>query len=181
MSKPDILVPGAHIVSDLAPGSDFASLCPDCIRDGEYFQVGGTSMAAGIASGAAADLIDAHPDWTPDQVKGALVKTQRDVAGARSEVNLQAAIDAGPRKQNANGGLTPSTLIDPATGSIDPTRASWTRASWTRASWTDAADPLRASWTRASWTCSCGGNLGGTVDPTRASWTRASWTTSFEK
>ena len=58
-------------------------------------------------------------------------------------------------------GLTPNPLVDPATGAID-----YTRASWSRASWSDAADPLRASWSRASWS--------------RASWSRASWSATPE-
>jgi serine protease AprX len=58
-SKPDVLAPGSHIVTTLAPGSSFASDCPSCIVGGAYFQLSGTSLAAPIVSGIAADLLAA--------------------------------------------------------------------------------------------------------------------------
>jgi serine protease AprX len=188
IAKPDVLAPGAHMVSTLAPGSEFAGLCPSCVVDGEYFKVGGTSMAAAVASGAAALVIQANPSWTPDQVKGALVKKSRPVHSPRPVVGPPDLVDKhdkhpteavtttstieggeiavdkvlnGGTVDGANAGLQPSTLIDPATGGID-----FTRASWSRASWSQAADVLRASWSRASWS--------------RASWSRASWSATAE-
>lgn len=40
-----------------------------------YFELSGTSMATGVVSGAVADLLQAHPVLTPDQVKARLMKT----------------------------------------------------------------------------------------------------------
>jgi hypothetical protein len=73
-------------------------------------------------------------------------------------------------------GLVPSWFIDPATGSIDETRASWGRASWK-----DAVDQLRASWGAASWAAVQPLTAAGTVDASwaRASWGRASWKAFF--
>ena len=67
--KPDVLAPGAHLVSTLSPGSAYESLCPACVIDGSYFKVSGTSMAAGVVSGAVADIVQAKPelDAGPDQ------------------------------------------------------------------------------------------------------------------
>ena len=62
VAKPDLLAPGAHIAAPLAPESDFAALCPSCVVDGRYFRVGGTSMAAPIVAGIAADLLSVPPD-----------------------------------------------------------------------------------------------------------------------
>ena len=42
------------------------------VADG-YMWMSGTSFAAPIVSGAAATVLSRHPDWTPDQVKGALM------------------------------------------------------------------------------------------------------------
>jgi hypothetical protein len=86
-----------------------------------------------------------------------------DVVGG--EASLDKVLNT-PITTTANFGLTPNDLIDPDTGQID-----YTRASWSRASWSQAADPLRASWSRASWSAtpqSC-------TDFERASWSRASW------
>ncbi len=82
-AKPDVLAPGARMVSTIPAGSDYTELCPTCVVDGQYFQVGGTSMSAAVVSGAAANLIQARPSWTPDQIKTQLVK--RTSAGLRAE------------------------------------------------------------------------------------------------
>jgi serine protease AprX len=184
IAKPDVVAPGAHIVSVLAPGSVFETACPSCIVNQRYIRAGGTSMAAPVVAGVAADIIQKHPDWSPNQVKGALVSTARPLKRAGlsyREIDGDKAKDAG--KAPANGGLTPNTLVNPATGEID-----YDRASWSRASWSEAAGALRASWSRASWSCVCAPDASsdGTVDPTRASWSRASWSraswsTSWEK
>jgi serine protease AprX len=174
--KPDVLAPGAHLVSLLAPDSDFARECPSCIVSGQYIRLGGTSMAAAVTSGVVADLLQLHPAWTPDQVKAVLTGTARTVSSGR-EVAADIALRADPKAYaNPNAGLTPNTLLDAATGDID-----YTRASWSRASWSNAVDPLRASWSRASWSCACSLVDSGTIDPARASWSRASWSSAWDK
>ena len=166
--KPEVLAPGARLVSTLAPGSDFQSICPDCVEDNRYFRAGGTSMSAAIVSGAAALLLEEHPDWSPAKVKGALMSTLVDVPGAGGVIDVTAALDA---NVEATVALPPSEVIDPATGLID-----WTRASFRRASFRDAGgSPLSASWSRASFRCECGFAESGEVDPTRASFRRVSF------
>jgi serine protease AprX len=185
--KPDVLAPGSRMVSTIAPGSAYLQMCPSCVTDGSYFRVGGTSMAAAVVSGAVADAIQANPGWTPAQVKAQLVNRSRPIRNwneqlvdglgtvqSRGDADVwggEASLDkvlGNPITSSANSGLTPNNLIDPATGQID-----YSRASWSRASWSDAVDPLRASWSRASWS--------------RASWSRASWSatpqscTDFER
>jgi serine protease AprX len=172
--KPEVLAPGVGLVSTLAPNSDFARQCPACIVDGRYFRAGGTSMATGVVSGAAALLIEAHPNWTPAQVKGALQATVVDVPGAGGVIDANAALDA---NATATVDLPQNTLIDPTSGLID-----WTRASFRRASFRDASGSnLSASWSRASFRCDCGFTSSGEVDPTRVSFRRVSFrkTTDF--
>jgi serine protease AprX len=163
--------------------------------DGSYFKVGGTSMAAAIVSGEVADTIQANPGWTPNQVKAQIVNRSRpvknwsaqlvdgagtvqnngdnDVMGG--EISLDKVL-GNPLTTVANSGLTPNDLLDPATGQID-----YSRASWSRASWSDAADPLRASWSRASWSRASWSRASWSATPQscsdfeRASWSRASW------
>lgn len=178
LTKPDVLAPGAHIVSTLAPGSNFADLCPTCVIDGSYFQVSGTSLSAPLVAGIAADLVAAHPDWTPDMIKGAIVNTAVSLPNGGNEVNARAADWADGSDLVANQGLTPNTLLDPGTGEID-----YSAASWSSASWSSAVDPLAASWSAASWSCvdcsSGSSSSGGGVDPTSASWSNVGWTTMW--
>jgi len=172
-TKPDVVAPGAHIVSTLAPGSAFASLCPTCVIDGEYFQASGTSMAAPIVAGIAADLIAAHPGWTPDMVKGAIVNTARPLAGGGNEVNATKAFWAGGDTLDSNGNLSPNSLIDPSSGSVDNNQAGWMESSWST-----ATGLLNASWTESSWSCNdCSSAGSGAVNPTESSWSSLGWAT----
>lgn len=167
LRKPDVLAPGARLVSTLAPGSEFAAECPSCVRDGRWFQLGGTSMAAGVVSGAVALLVEAHPDWSPDRIKGALVGTLRD-----DMIDVPAAVRA-KRSLVANVDATPSTLLDTSDASGD-----WSRISWSRISWSRAEGDLAAGWARISWSCACPqppADDEGSVDPSRISWSRISW------
>jgi serine protease AprX len=188
-AKPDLVAPGVRIAGPLAPGSDYTSLCPSCVVDGRYIRVSGTSMASPIVAGIAADVIAAHPTWTPNQVKGALtynsgkldangdpIANLRRTGDGSWEVDADAAVGATPNELVSNGGLVPSTFIDPATGLIDETRASWRRASW------KAADgSLQATWAATSWLAVDPLTTSTTADATteRASWRRASWKTFF--
>jgi len=169
-AKPEITAPGAHIVSTLAGGSAFAELCPTCVVDGSYMRLGGTSMAAPVVAGAAAVVFEAHPEWTPDQVKSTLIETGRNVDGGPDEVNTFAAVTTETPASGANNGLVPNELVDAATGEIDETRSSWGRSSWG-----NAPDGLVAGWARSSWGCVCGVADEGTVESTRSSWGAASW------
>jgi serine protease AprX len=173
LAKPDVVAPGAHIVAPLAPDSDFAQMCPACIVAGRYFRISGTSMSAPIVSGIAADLISAHPGWTPNEVKGALISTTRLTADRAREVDASRAINATAAQRVSNTGLTPSPLIDVSTGWLDPTRASWRRASWK-----SATGDLAADWGAPSFTCDCPATTA-TADTTRARWGRASWRAFF--
>jgi serine protease AprX len=150
VAKPDVLAPGAHIVSTLAAGSAFQQLCPQCVVGGDYLQISGTSMAAPVVSGAAALLLQARPELTPDQVKQLLTGT-RDAAG---EVDVAAAA-AAPAGAGANQGVVPNPqaagMLADAGSAVDPTKATWTKATWTKATWTSA--PMATGWAKATWTC----------------------------
>lgn len=169
--KPEVLAPGTSLTATVAPNSDITKMCPSCISgNGRYFRMGGTSMSAAIVSGGVALILEEHPGWTPNQVKGALMQTLFNVPGVGGEVNVHDAMHAKPVA--ANEGLEPAGIIDPTTGMID-----WSRASFRRASFRSASDSrLGASWSRASFRCNCSlTDNGDEVDPARASFRRASF------
>ena len=129
VAKPEVLAPGTGIVSTLAKGSDFTRLCEECVIDKTYFRASGTSMAAAVVSGAAALVLQAHPDWTPDQVKAALMRTSSPYL--RADLAAGTAPDAGRSAQSHRL----SSLLNPDSPEIDFDAASWRAASWRAASW----------------------------------------------
>ena len=171
IQKPDVYAPGAHIVSVLAPNSVFATNCPSCVvGDGQYIQTSGTSMAAPAISGLVADLLEIHPNWTPDQVKGDLTSSTVTENNSFQEPNaVKAALLWNPPA--ADQGLTPSSLINTATGNINYNLSSWSLSSWSR-----AKGPLRAGFALSSWSCNdCTASGGAGASPSLGSWSLGSW------
>ncbi len=176
-AKPDVMAPGAHIVSLLAPSSAFATLCPNCIIGGTYFKAGGTSMAAPVVAGATALLLQARPTLTPDQVKALFTATDRPVKGGGSAGVIdveRALLTPTTWTTGANRGLVPNLLIDSLNRSgVDIGR-------WTRSSWSTATGALAAAWARSSWSCAACATTGSAIDPQRSSWSRSSWSSTNE-
>ncbi len=173
-SKPEIVAPGAHIVSALSPKSSFASMCPSCIVSGQYIRAGGTSMSAPMVAGLVANMLEERPGLTPDQVKGILIDTARNV-GAGREAFAIPAVNA-TAGSNPNAGIAPNTVVDPATGAID-----YTRSRWSRSRWSTAPSTMGATWARSRWSCDCSKTTSGSIDPARSRWSRSRWSTSWTK
>ncbi|MFC5289493.1 S8 family serine peptidase [Actinokineospora guangxiensis] len=74
--KPEITAPGVDIVAAKAA----QGVIGDPVGD-KHVALSGTSMSAPHVAGAAAILAAQHPDWTPEQVKSALVGTAKPTAG----------------------------------------------------------------------------------------------------
>jgi serine protease AprX len=190
LAKPDLLAPGAHIVSTLAPNSYYSSACPSCVVDGNYLRIGGTSMAAAVVSGAVADILSVNPSWTPDQVKGTLMARTRPVHKAATtsgtfvdadgtiepqgttdnstirmgEIALDKVLNmaGGSPSSPADQNLTPNQFVDPATGNILDQTGSWATGSWGTGSWGTG------SWSAGTWAPAAGSYV--------APWATASYT-----
>jgi subtilisin family serine protease len=78
-AKPDVVAPGVRLVSLRSPGSFVEEHAGGTGVDATYRRGSGSSMSAAVVSGVVALVREARPEWTPDQVKSALVATAHGV------------------------------------------------------------------------------------------------------
>lgn len=126
LAKPDLVAPGKSIISVRAPGSTIDSQYPGARVGEEWFRGSGTSFSAPIVSGIVAQLLQADPTMTPDEVKYALMKSagalksagaETDSAEGSGTVRALKAYQAEPGVANAGVGRSDgSGLLDDARG-----------------------------------------------------------------
>jgi hypothetical protein len=73
----------------------------------------------------------------------------------------------------ADQGLTPSSLINAATGAVKYTLGTWSLATWSRAN-----GALRAGFAGQSYTCKTCAASGDSVNASLGTWNLATWTTT---
>jgi subtilisin family serine protease len=106
--KPDVTAPGIEILAGNTPEPVSVFGGPP----GEYFQViAGTSMSSPHAAGVAALVKAAHPDWTPGQVKSALM-TSSVQAWDSDGVTPADPFTAGAGSIRANRAFRPTLTFD---------------------------------------------------------------------
>jgi serine protease AprX len=81
--SPDVVAPGARIVSLRVPGSALDREFPGARIGTGYFRGSGTSQAAAVVSGLVARLLSAQPELVPDQVKALLTAGAVDLPDPR--------------------------------------------------------------------------------------------------
>jgi serine protease AprX len=189
-AKPEVGAPGRYLIEQVSPQASLLSDFPGNVLDPALgmIQLSGTSFAAAAVSGMAANMLGVHPTWSPDQVKGELMRSAvaLDAAAPASlgvgEVNLYRAIRSPivfSDPPNPNLGLEQFLTVAPVRSRLpvfDVRRwidvasadASWNSASWSSASWSSASWSS-ASWSSASWTSASWAS---------ASWTSASWSSA---
>jgi serine protease AprX len=178
-TKPDLAAPGRYMIGPVPPSSTLAQTRPDSIVAPGYIQLSGTSFAAPVVSGAAAYALALHPNWTPDQVKGALMLTAqlaRSAAPLSEGVGVVNAADAAAvtSPPNPNVALDQFLVADPNGGSIPVFDATaWQSAAWGSAAWGSAAWGS-AAWGSAAW----GSAAWGSTAWSAAAWGTAAWGTA---
>jgi serine protease AprX len=168
-AKPELAAPGRYLVGAVPPGSTMVAEHPERVVAPGYMWMSGTSFAAPVIAGGAAHLLSLHPQWTPDQVKGALLAkaaplqsaAESSVGVGQVKIASAASVDPPP---NPNLALNRFIVPDPAGGSLPVfDAASWIGAAASDLNW-DAASWSSASWSSASWSS--------------ASWSSASWSSA---
>ena len=140
--NPDVAAPGAHIQSLRAPGSDADINHAEGFVDNETFLGSGTSQSAAVVAGSAALLLEAHPEWTNDQVKSALMTTAVPLAGVEETLQGNGVIRvdlAAAATDLSQPNTWPLAVSGDAGALAAPTQgfaSLWTGAHWTGAHWT---------------------------------------------
>jgi serine protease AprX len=153
--KPDVLAPGNQIVSLLAPNSALLKEFPAnqvpvsaYVSNGGnanshvYFLLNGTSMATAVVSAAAADVLQAYPSLTPDQIKVLFMQTASKTFPTSSSVtdpndgtvytsyydlftvgagyiDMQAALKAAGKMRGVTGNsISPSASYNAGSGTV---------------------------------------------------------------
>lgn len=167
--KPELGAPGRYMVGAVPFASTMAAERPDRVVAPGYMWMSGTSFSAPVVAGAAAWVLGAHPEWTPDQVKGALMVTARPTSAGYAlgagEVNANLARSTW-NPPNPNAALNQFVVRDPAGGSTPVfDAAAWSQAAWSNANWSAAAWS-QAAWSQAAWNSAAWA---------QAAWAQAAW------
>jgi serine protease AprX len=177
--KPEIGAPGRYMIGPVPTSGQMYIQHADHVTSPGYMQLSGTSFAAPVVAGAAAMLIGQHPDWTPDQVKGALMLT----ATPQKLVQL-GQLGVGDVNIALARGLKLKTIPNPnaalnqfVSATADGTRvfdaAAWSDAAWSDAAWADAAWS-DAAWSSAAWSSAAWSSAAWSD----AAWASAAWGTA---
>ena len=159
-AKPDLVAPGRNLVSLLsADDNNLATNHPDYKLAGAegtyYYKMSGTSMAAGVVTGAIALLLQKEPTLTPDQVKYRLLNTAKpfstgeSCAAGAGYVDIYAATHTATTA-SANTGLRVSQLLWTGSTPVNWSSVSWNSVSWNSVSW-NSVSWNSVSWNSVSW------------------------------
>ena len=169
--KPEICAPGRYMVGPVPAGSTLAAEKADKMVAPGYAELSGTSFAAPVIAGIAAQALARNPSWTPDQVKSALMRRARPVPESPKgscgvgQVNAVQSVLSVTNTPNPNLALN-RFLTKKADGTTVFDAVSWTDVSWSDVSW-DAVSWSDVSWSDVSWDA---------VSWSDVSWTDVSWT-----
>jgi serine protease AprX len=155
--KPDLVAPGLHIVSALAPGSSFALNHSDHLVGSGYIQLSGTSVASPIVAGIAALYLQGHGEVRPGRLKSSLLATAQRLPFTGSGSGYPDAARALAQEEpegNTDRGLQPNDYLKlmylqaNKLGSL--AQVSWDSVSWDSVSW-DTVSWNSVSWSSVSW------------------------------
>ncbi|MCX6372670.1 MAG: S8 family peptidase [Actinobacteria bacterium] len=191
IAKPDLVAPGNRLISVRTQGSYIDSNFPDNVIPladfaptasvetsgtavSNYLMLSGTSTSAPVVAGAAALMIGADPNLTPDDVKARLMTTADPVAGASANQQGAGTLDMDEAlacTTQANGWALSAYLGNGKkffkNGDYNKwekrawQKYGWTKFKWTKFKWT------KFKWTKFKWT---------EVTWTKFKWTKFKWT-----
>ena len=199
----DVVAPGTHVLGLRAPGSMVDLANPTAAVGTRFLRGSGTSQATAITSGAAALLLQARPDLTPDQVKWAISYsatvlpkgTVKNRGAGVINVNAARVAVTAAKLLPTRASLLKKAKYGKGTGSLELARGSSHLVSdvngteqqltgekdifgtgWVPSTWAPAALAGNA-WTAGQWRGNVwtGGSFTTAGDWANAAWTAPSW------
>ncbi|NLG28395.1 MAG: S8 family serine peptidase [Chloroflexi bacterium] len=111
--KPDVVAPGKAVLSAAFTDTGSAS----------YAVLSGSSMATAHVAGAAALLVQAHPSWSPAEIKALLMASARvDGLTLDDGATWAGVLDRGAGRVDLSAAASPAVLISPPSVSLSETR-----------------------------------------------------------
>lgn len=119
--KPDVTAPGVEILAGNTPTPESITAGPP----GEYFMaIAGTSMSSPHTAGSAVLLKALHPDWTPGQIKSALMTTANTAVVKEDETTPADPFDIGSGRINLTVAGNPGLTFDETAANLAAIEAS---------------------------------------------------------
>jgi hypothetical protein len=182
--KPDMSAPGRYMLAPVPVGSVLATRFPGRVVARGYMWMSGTSFSAPLVAGVAAQVLARNPNFTPDQVKGALMASaqylpSQDPGGGVGELNAAGAVTiSSPPNPNENlyqfvsdGTFNADAWAEHVSANSNWTASNWTASNWVASNWTQS-NWVASNWTQSNWVSS---------NWTASNWTQSNWTVSNDQ
>jgi serine protease AprX len=175
---PDLVAPGASILSLRVPGSTLDQAYPEAVVDDRFMKGSGTSQAAAVMSGGIALLLEAAPWLTPDQVKYVLTNNANEVDRRDTVLDGVGKVRPDTAAENLfSSGISDAIQDFPRAYALQDwddytawSGGTWSGGTWSGGTWSGATWS-GATWSGATWSGSTwsGGTWSG------ATWSGATW------
>jgi len=107
--KPDVTAPGVQVLAGTTPQPDPAGGEP---AGNLYMAIAGTSMSSPHSAGASALVKAAHPSWTPEEIKSALMTSSTQAVVKEDGVTPADPFDMGAGRIQVNRAVNPTLVFN---------------------------------------------------------------------